>query len=174
MVWTDTPGNRQAFTADVVRMIADAGGVDALVERAVDAWGYVNDHMHVDPAKLKRADLEQAYINAMHAAWHLARLSYAVNGSLLDGGDARSYNAAMGGRGKIAKNPEAAAKAAAKAAALELWKERHAGKHPKLGTVNQYATEVMRLWPILQSSKVICDWSAKWTKQVKDGKNPVC
>ena len=174
MGWTDTPENRQAFTAEVARMIADAGGNDALVEHAFHAWKYVNEHMHVDPAKLSRADLEQAYMHAMHAGRHLARLSWAVNGSLLHGGDARSYNAAKGGSGKIAKNPEAAAKAAAKAAALELWKERHAGKHPKLGTVEQYATEVMRLWPILQSSKVICGWSAKWTKQVKAGKNPVC
>lgn len=65
-------------------------------------------------------------------------------------------------------------KAVAKAAALALWKERAAGKHPKLRTVEQYATEVMYRWPILQSSKVICGWSAKWTKQVKAGKNPVC
>ena len=174
MVWTDTPENRQAFTAEVARMIADAGGNDALAERALHAWEYVNEHMHVDPAKLSRADLEQAYTDAMSAGWHLARISWAVTGSLLDGGDARSYNAAKGGSGKIAKNPEAAAKAAAKAAALELWKERHAGKHPKLGTVEQYATEVMRRWPLLTSAKVICGWSAKWTKQVRAGQNPAC
>jgi len=174
MEWKDTPEARLAFTADVERMIADAGGVSALVELAADAWVHVNDHMHVNPAKLKRADLEQAYTNAMHAAYHLARLSYAVNGSLLDGGDARRYNAAKGGAGKIAKNETARAKAQAKSGALELWKERNAGKHPKLRTVEQFATEVMRRWPVLTSAKVICGWSAKWTKEVANGKNPVC
>lgn len=63
---------------------------------------------------------------------------------------------------------------AAKAAALELWKERYAGKHPKLRTVEQFATEVMRRWPVLKSSKVICGWSAKWSSEVRAGRTPVC
>ncbi len=121
MEWKDTPEARLAFTADVERMIADAGGVNALVELAGDAWTYVNDHLHVDPAKLKRADLEQAYTNAMHAACHLARLSYAVNGSLLDGGDARRYNAAKGGEKKRANDLNGTQ--AAKAEAVKLWPE---------------------------------------------------
>ena len=65
-------------------------------------------------------------------------------------------------------------KSKAKSEALDLWKERQAGKHPKLRTVEQFATEVMRRWPVLTSSKVICGWSAKWTKEVQLGKNPAC
>lgn len=121
MAWKDTPEARQAFTADVERMIANAGGVDALVAHAVEAWIHVNNNMHVDPAKLKRADLEQAYTNAMHAAWHLARLSYAVNGSLLDGGDARRYNAAKGAKAKLENDSDGTQ--AAKGEAVKLWPE---------------------------------------------------
>jgi len=86
----------------------------------------------------------------------------------------RGSVAGSGGRGKLHKNPVARAKAEAKSGALLLWQERRAGKHPKLGTVEQYATEVMRRWPVLKSPKVICGWSARWTKEVKAGKNPVC
>ena len=85
-----------------------------------------------------------------------------------------SEQASKNGKKKLEKDPESRKKAEAKAGALELWKERHAGKHPKLRTVEQYATEVMHRWPILQSSTVICRWSAKWTKEVKAGKNPLC
>lgn len=79
-----------------------------------------------------------------------------------------------GPEARLVKNKLIAAKAAAKVGALELWKERNAGEHPKLRTVEQFATEVMRRWPVLTSAKVICGWSARWTKEVKDGKNPVC
>ena len=73
---------------------------------------------------------------------------------------------------KLAKDKDG--KQAAKGFALELWKERFAGKHPNLRTVEQYATEVMRRCPVLESSKVICGWSAKWTKQAKAGETPAC
>lgn len=79
--------------------------------------------------------------------------------------------ASSGGFGKVKKNPTAKQKAAAKQGALELWSERHAGKHPKLKTVEQFATEVLRRWPVLTSSKVVCDWSANWTKLAKT-RNP--
>lgn len=83
----------------------------------------------------------------------------------------RSKDKSKQAKARHAKDP----KQAAKAGALELWKERHAGKHPKLRTVEQFAIEVMRRWPDeLQSAKVICGWSAAWTKAVKEGKNPVC
>jgi len=75
-----------------------------------------------------------------------------------------------GGIARHAKDP----KQVAKAGALDLWKERQEGKQPKLRTVEQYATEVMRRWPILTSSKVICGWSAKWTRELKEGGTPVC
>lgn len=112
MEWQDTPENRKAFVAAVARMVTNAGGVDQLVSSAVEAWNYVNDHLDVDPASLERSELEQAYINAMHCAWHLARLSYAVNGSLLDGGEVRRYNAALGGVAKAARDPKKAAREA--------------------------------------------------------------
>lgn len=62
----------------------------------------------------------------------------------------------------------------AKAFALELWKERHAGRRPDLRTVAQFATEVMRQREVLQSAKVIEAWSAKWSKQVRSGQDPSC
>lgn len=71
---------------------------------------------------------------------------------------------------KLARDP----KQAAKAKALELWKERQAGKHPELRTVEQFAAEVMLRWPVLQSSKVICGWSTEWTRAVKEGRTPAC
>ena len=79
-----------------------------------------------------------------------------------------------GGHKKLEKNANARAKRVAKAGALELWIERNNGKHRRLRTVEQFATEVMRRWPILTSAKVICGWSAEWSKQVKGGGNPVC
>lgn len=65
-------------------------------------------------------------------------------------------------------------KQAAKAGALELWMERHAGKHPKLRTVDQFAMEVIRRWPVLQSIGTIREWSRKWSKQVREGEAPTC
>ena len=62
----------------------------------------------------------------------------------------------------------------AKAEALKLWIERNEGKHPNLRTVEQYAIEVARRWPVLTSIKVICTWSAKLSKDVKLGKTPAC
>lgn len=81
---------------------------------------------------------------------------------------ARTKAAKESVRTKLANDP----KQAAKAHALELWIERHNGKHPKLRTVEQFATEVMHRWPVLTSSKVICGWSAKWTKEAKAGRTP--
>lgn len=71
-------------------------------------------------------------------------------------------NARQGGRAKLAKNPEAAAKERAKTAALALWKEREAGKHPKLRTEDQFAIEVCRRWPVLTSIAVVKKWSTSW------------
>ncbi|MGH3711011.1 MAG: hypothetical protein ACRDRQ_23560 [Pseudonocardiaceae bacterium] len=59
----------------------------------------------------------------------------------------------------------------AKAEARNLWQERRAGKHPKLRTNEQFATECIRRWPVLRSSKVICGWCTKWNKEAKD-QNP--
>lgn len=75
-----------------------------------------------------------------------------------------------GGIARHAADP----KQLAKAGALDLWKERQKGKQPKLRTVEQFATEVMRRWPILTSSKVICGWSAKWTRELREGRTPAC
>ncbi len=80
----------------------------------------------------------------------------------------RSEVSRAAAKAKAAANP----KTRAKASALTLWIERHEGKHPNLGTVEQFATEVMRRWPVLTSAKVICGWSAKWSKQVRAGEHP--
>lgn len=65
-------------------------------------------------------------------------------------------------------------KQAAKAAALQLWIERHNGKHPKLRTVEQFAMEVMRRWPVLENIGSIKRWSSEWTAQVRAGEEPSC
>lgn len=54
---------------------------------------------------------------------------------------------------------------AAKTEAFKLWQERYAGQHPRLRTNEQFATECMRRWPVLTSSKVITGWCTQWNKQ---------
>jgi hypothetical protein len=76
------------------------------------------------------------------------------------------------GRDRTKKDSVAAAKAEAKLGAKNLWEERRSGKHPKLRTVEQFATEVMKRWPVLESAKVICQWSADWTKEAKAKRHP--
>lgn len=68
------------------------------------------------------------------------------------------------------KDPKQKAKAEAK----ELWNEWKAGKHPNIRRVEDFATEVRRLWPELTSAKVIEGWSAKWSKAAKNGDAPAC
>ncbi len=77
---------------------------------------------------------------------------------------------AAGGNAKRERDSDG--KQAAKSGALELWKERNAGGHPKLRTVEQFATEVMQRWPVLTSSNVIRRWSAEWSKTVREGRDP--
>jgi hypothetical protein len=72
-------------------------------------------------------------------------------------------NGYVGAAEKLAKDQKQQAKAEAK----KLWQERRLGGHPKLRTQEQFATEVMRRWPILTSSKVICGWCTKWNKEAK-------
>jgi hypothetical protein len=74
-------------------------------------------------------------------------------------------------KGGQSKDPE---KQKAKAGALALWIERHDGKRPDLRTNEMFAAEVMDQWPVLESSKNICTWCTKWSKEVKDGKAPTC
>jgi hypothetical protein len=61
-------------------------------------------------------------------------------------------------------------KQAAKASVHEFWREWNDGKHRKIKTVEQFAIEAMRRWPILKSPKVIGRWSATWSKEAKRGK----
>lgn len=72
-------------------------------------------------------------------------------------------NGSVGAATKLAKDQ----KQHAKAEARKLWQARRLGMHPKLRTQEQFATEVMRRWPILTSSKVICGWCTKWNKETK-------
>lgn len=57
----------------------------------------------------------------------------------------------------------------AKREASQLWRERYAGKHPKLRTNEQFAAECMRRWPELTSAKVILGWCTEWNKRAKRG-----
>jgi hypothetical protein len=74
--------------------------------------------------------------------------------------------ARRGGEARHASDP----KQSAKKEAFKLWKERHAGKHPKLRTNEQFASECMRRWPVLTSAKNILGWCTEWNKQAKAGK----
>ncbi|MFP5374533.1 MAG: hypothetical protein ACLGHW_06500 [Gammaproteobacteria bacterium] len=105
------------------------------------------------------------------------RLWHEILRAYRDGNENKIFGAA-GERGRkhraatqkgAARKLENDPKQVAKARALELWKERHAGQHPKLRTVEQFATEVMRRWPVLTSPNVIRRWSAEWTKAARAG-----
>ena len=87
-------------------------------------------------------------------------------------GTLRQSNAGrrMGGINRHANTPVALAKIEA----FKLWQRRHQGQEPRLRTVEQFATEVMKRWPVLTSPKVICGWSTHWTKAEKERKKPVC
>lgn len=82
----------------------------------------------------------------------------------------RKELAKLGAKAKLALDP----KQIAKAEAHKLWKDRHAGMHPKLRTNEQFATECMHRWPELTSSKVITGWCTKWTKETKRQTTPAC
>lgn len=58
-------------------------------------------------------------------------------------------------------------KQAAKLEVRKFWDEWKAGKHRKIRTVEQFATETLRKWPVLTSANVIRKWSAQWTKESK-------
>lgn len=83
---------------------------------------------------------------------------------------ANRRRAMEGGFTKSLRDP----KAAAKRGALELWQARARGERKDLRTVEQFAIEVMRRYSELKSAKVICGWSAKWSKDVKEGRTPSC
>lgn len=69
-----------------------------------------------------------------------------------------------GGNKRAANDP----RQEAKAKAFELWKERRAGKHPKLSTNVQFAIECMRRWEVLKSQSVICGWCTAWEKEARN------
>ncbi len=123
--------------------------VSRWIDRAKVAWARGDDWIAL--AELSTANRALGYAQAPHdEAEFLRRFAF------------------EGGKAKAAKSP----KAAAKRDALALWIERHEGKQPGLRTVEQFAMEVMRRCPVLESSVTICRWSAKWTKQVREGGRP--
>lgn len=77
---------------------------------------------------------------------------------------ARSELGRIGAAAKLKNDP----KQLAKAEVESFWMEWKAGKHPKLKTTERFATEAIRRFPVLTSSKVICDWSATWNKAAKE------
>ena len=76
---------------------------------------------------------------------------------------ARSNTAKAAAAAKLARDP----KQAVKVEVFAMWQERHAGKHPRLRTNEQFATECMHRWPSLASVKVICGWCTEWTRAAK-------
>lgn len=83
------------------------------------------------------------------------------------GTNARKKVGLDGANARLAKDRDG--KQSAKAGALKLWKERRAGRHPNLRTVEQFATEVMHRWPVLTSANVIRRWSAIWSRAAQEG-----
>ncbi|MFP7721408.1 hypothetical protein [Lysobacter sp. A3-1-A15] len=81
----------------------------------------------------------------------------------------RHEEARSRGSQKHVKNPEAAAKAAAKHEAKAFWLEREQGQHPKLRTEEQFAMEVIRRWPVLTSIGNVKAWSTAWRKEARRG-----
>ena len=73
----------------------------------------------------------------------------------------------IGGRRRAAKDP----RSIAKQGAFALWQERRAGRHPKLRTNEQFATECMRRWPDLTSAKVILGWCTLWNRQARESQS---
>ena len=63
------------------------------------------------------------------------------------------------------KNPLLQKKAAAKAEVKTLYLEWKLGKYPKLRTNEQFAMEVMRRWPVLQSLGSILNWMTGWKRE---------
>ena len=111
------------------------------------------------------------------AGTNLWRRFCALSNRASEAKKAADIRASVGRRGGIAKqmkNPHARAQSEAKKKALGLWEERHEGMHPNLRTVEQWAVEVIRRWPVLTSIAVVKRWSTEWTKQVKAGKKPSC
>lgn len=102
---------------------------------------------------------------AIEAIARAAMLFGVVAGDKLSEKDrfALMNKARAGAAAKLKNDP----KQRAKAAALRLWQERHAGKHPHLRTNEQFAMEVLRRYPVLTSSSVICGWCAMWTREAK-------
>lgn len=80
-----------------------------------------------------------------------------------------SSRARLGGKKRHENDPKQRAKIAAK----NFWVEWQHGKFPKIRTVEQFAMEVMRRHPELQSSNVIRRWATAWTQELRaSGCNP--
>lgn len=75
-----------------------------------------------------------------------------------------SQRAREGAAARLANDRDG--KQAAKRQAHILWKEWKAGKHKKIRTVEQFAMEVMRRYPMLRSANVIRKWSTAWAREL--------
>lgn len=128
---------------------------EVLVRRKALRYGEMTSRMYVMAEALQKGMLDYQAKIASELASKVAATT-----------DARKRGIAS----KLAKDPIQAIKPHV----LTLWKERDAGKHPKLRRVQDFAAEAMRRWPVLTNAKTIEGWSAKWTKQVKAGDNPSC
>lgn len=112
-------------------------------------------------------DTVTAWTNAIDARF----AADAVLSQITDREMVALHKRGMARRGAVARL-ERSPKQVAKAEAKKLWKERHDGKHPKLRTNEQFATECMRRWPVLTSTKVILGWCTEWGKEVREKSQP--
>lgn len=97
----------------------------------------------------------------------LARLDYALLRRQI-----LSENAQKAGQQKKEKNPTARAKHAVRQKAFELWEKREHGRlgpdlRAALRTEEQFAMEVVRLWPDLTTIGTVRKWSTEWRKQAR-------
>ena len=97
----------------------------------------------------------------------LARLDYALLRRQI-----LSENAQKAGQQKKEKNPTAKAKYAVRQKAFELWEKREHGRlqpehRTALRTEEQFAMEVVRLWPDLTTIGTVRKWSTEWRKQAR-------
>jgi hypothetical protein len=132
--------------------LAACANLQALQLRGIFA-NFLHCMYHRDKASDEAAAIDDRVIQIQHEMLRLQPQMFAAE---------RARSAA---NAKVANDKDG--KQAARNKAHQLWLERYHGKHPALRTNEQFATEVMRRWPVLLSSKVICGWCTDWARDMK-------
>lgn len=94
----------------------------------------------------------------------IRELESEVSSALTDG-SMRGY---LSSQVQLARSP----KQNAKRDVFHLWQERREGKHPKLGTNEQFAIECTRRWPVLKNLGTILGWCTAWNKEATRKSQP--